>query len=220
VTVLYGVFGAGGCGRGLLPILRDEIAGLENTELVFVDDALVGDVINGQRVLSFSDFCQHTAQTKLVSIAIANPNIRLKIVELCSSSGVGFYSIRARNVVVMDDVAIGEGAMLSPFVTLTSNIKIGRHFHANIYSYVEHDCEIGDFVTFAPGAKCNGNVIIEDGAYIGSGAVIRQGKPDKKLRIGKNAIVGMGAIVLSDVAPGATVVGNPARVVHHPGGPR
>jgi acetyltransferase-like isoleucine patch superfamily enzyme len=111
----------------------------------------------------------------------------------------------------MDEVLLGEGAILSPFVTLTSNIRIGRHFHANLYSYVEHDCVIGDFVTFAPAVKCNGNVHIGDHAYIGAGAVIRQGKPGKPLVIGKGAVIGMGAVVTRDVSPGVTVVGNPAR---------
>jgi acetyltransferase-like isoleucine patch superfamily enzyme len=105
------------------------------------------------------------------------------------------------NVVVMDDVVIGEGALLSPFVTLTSNIRIGRFFHANLYSYVEHDCVIGDFVTFAPGVKCNGNIVIEDHAYIGAGAVIKQGKPSQPLVIGRGAVVGMGAVVTKNVPP-------------------
>ena len=70
---------------------------------------------------------------------------------------------------------IGEGSLLCPFTCLTSNIKIGKFFHANIYSYVAHDCIIGDYVTFAPGVKCNGNIHIEDHAYIGTGAVIKQG---------------------------------------------
>ena len=103
-----------------------------------------------------------------------------------------------------------QGAILCPFVTLTSNIQIGRHFHANLYSYVEHDCVIGDFVTFAPGVHCNGNVVIEDGAYIGAGAVIKQGLPGKPLVIGAGAVVGMGAVVTKSVPSGATVVGNPA----------
>ena len=34
-----------------------------------------------------------------------------------------------------------------------------------------------DTLTFAPGVKCNGNVLIEDHAYIGTGAVLKQGKP-------------------------------------------
>ena len=54
----------------------------------------------------------------------------------------------AENTVIMDNVQIGEEYVLSHFVCLTSNIQIGRCFHANIFSYVAHDCVIGDFVTF------------------------------------------------------------------------
>ena len=70
---------------------------------------------------------------------------------------------------------------------------------------------VGDFVTFAPRVCCNGNVVIEDGAYIGTGALLKQGSPDKPDVIGKGAVVGMGSVVTNDVPPGVTVVGNPAR---------
>ena len=79
---------------------------------------------------------------------------------------------------------------------------------------MEHDCLIGDFVTFAPSVKCNGNIVIEDHAYIGAGAVIKQGKPGQPLVIGRGAVVGMGAVVTKDVPAGATVVGNPARIMN------
>ena len=111
----------------------------------------------------------------------------------------------------MDEVTIDEGAILSPFVTITSNISIGRHFHANLHACVEHDCQIGDFVTFAPGVRCNGNVVIGDRAYLGAGCIIRQGQPGAPLEIGAGAVVGMGAVVTKSVPPGVTVVGNPAR---------
>lgn len=103
--------------------------------------------------------------------------------------------------------------MLAPFVTLTSNIKIGRSFHANLYSYVAHDCEIGDFVTFAPGVKCNGNVVIGSKVYIGAGAIIKNGKPGNPLVIGDNALIGMGAVVAKSVPSGTMVVANPSKAI-------
>ena len=70
---------------------------------------------------------------------------------------------------------IGAGAIICGFCTITTNVRIGRFFHANIYSYVEHDAVIGDYVTFAPRVNCNGNITIKDLAYVGAAAAIRQG---------------------------------------------
>jgi len=210
VTVLYGIYGASGCGRGIMPLAREQLAG-EGGTLVFIDDGATAAVVNGHDVLDFSSFCARGEGRKLVAVAIADPAVRRSVVERCVAAGLGFFEVRAANALRMDDVQVGEGALISPFVTFTSNIRIGRHFHANLYAYVEHDCVIGDFVTFAPGVRCNGNVHIGDGAYVGAGAVLKQGQPGRPLRIGAGAVVGMGAVVTKDVAPGATVVGNPAR---------
>ena len=215
-NILYGIIGAGGCGRSIMPLARQQLlASGENTNrLVFVDDALVGNIINDQRVFSHSQFLEESATSRFALIAIANGKARERLAKLCAKDGVSPWNVSASNVVIMDGVSIGEGAALSPFVTLTSNIVIGRHFHANLYSYVEHDCVIGDYVTFAPGVHCNGNVHIEDHVYIGSGAVIKQGRSDVPLVIGRGAVVGMGAVVTKSVSPGATVVGNPARPIN------
>ena len=105
---------------------------------------------------------------------------------------------------------MGQGAILCPFVTLTSNIKIGTFFHANIYSYVGHDCVIGDFVTFAPSVKCNGNVIIEDDVYVGTGAIIKEGKKGRPTIIGRGAKISAGSFVTKSVPSGQTVIGSPA----------
>jgi len=205
MTRLVGVYGASGCGRGIIPLLRSELAG-EEARLVFIDDAPQRDQINGHAVLAFDRFVCEEASSRHVAIAIANSKVRETLDRRCAAAGVEVVGTRASNIVVMDDVEMSAGALLSPFVTLTSNIRIGRCFHANLYSYVEHDCVIGDYVTFAPGVHCNGNVSIGDHAYIGAGAVIRQG-----LSIGAGATVGMGAVVTKSVPAGATVVGNPAR---------
>jgi sugar O-acyltransferase (sialic acid O-acetyltransferase NeuD family) len=210
----FAIFGASGCGRGVLPLVRQQLqADLEAgvADLVFVDDQPNATMVNGQRVVTYAEWMAEPAFSRHINVAIANSSVRQKLVGRCEADGVQFFEVRATNVVQLDDVQLGEGAVLCPFVTLTSNIRIGRYFHANIYSYVEHDCMIGDFVTFAPGVMCNGNVHIEDHAYIGAGAVIKQGLPGAPLVIGRGAVVGMGSVVTKSVPPGVTVVGNPAR---------
>ena len=210
---LYSIYGAKGWGRGVMPFAREQLQLLDTPldRLVYVDDNLGGKVINGHPVLTYSEFSKMDASEHRVVIAVANTSMRKKLAERCLNDGHKFWSVKALNTVIMDDVKIGEGAILNPFVTLTSNIKIGQHFHANIYSYVEHDCVIGDYVTFAPAVKCNGNIIIEDHAYIGAGAVIKQGESGKPTVIGQGAVVGMGAVVTKSILPGTTVVGNPAK---------
>jgi sugar O-acyltransferase (sialic acid O-acetyltransferase NeuD family) len=211
MTRLFGIFGIGGCGRGIMPLARGQLGSYPNVQLVFVDDAATGQQINGHEVLSLEEFASAPAEQRAVAVAVASSQGRQAVVERCKATGVGFFEVRAANAIEMDDVRIGEGALISPFVTFTSNIRIGDHFHANLYSYVEHDCVIGDYVTFGPGVHCNGNVHIGDHAYVGSGAIIRQGTPEKPLRIGAGSVIGMGAVVTKDVAEGTTVVGNPAR---------
>lgn len=210
---LYAVYGASGCGRGIMPLARSQLQKLNvpSSRLVFIDDNADDEIVNGHKVLSYDEFLATEATEHCVAIAIANSQVREKLTQKFSTDHIKPWSISADNIVIMDEVFIDEGALLSPFVTLTSNIRIGKFFHANLYSYVEHDCIIGDYVTFAPGVRCNGNIIIEDHAYIGTGAVIKQGKPGEPLIIGRGAVVGMGAVVTKNVPAGTTVVGNPAK---------
>lgn len=212
---IYGIYGAGGQGRETLPLARSMLEGARQggyqCELVFVDDSAASSVVNGHRVLSYEEFRVAEATAKYVNVAVANSATRRTLFERCARDGIEPFAVRASNVCTLDNVSVGPGSILAPFVTLTSNIRIGFGFHANTYCSVAHDCVIGDYVTFAPAVKCNGNVVIEDDAYLGAGCILRQGKPNEPLVIGRGAVVGMGAVVTKSVAPGTTVVGNPAR---------
>ena len=212
---LYAIYGASGCGRSLMPVAREHLARLNiQAEIYFIDDGLIeSTVINGHTALNYQQFKSLNSENKFVLIAIASSSIREKLAHQLNADHIQLWSVQANNTLIMDAVETAAGAALSPFVTIASNVTIGKCFHANLYSYVEHDCIIGDYVTFAPGVKCNGNIYIQDHAYIGAGAIIKQGTPDQPLIIGKGAIVGMGAVVTKSVPAGVTVVGNPARIL-------
>ncbi|MEN3929497.1 acetyltransferase [Microvirga sp. W0021] len=211
----YAVIGAGGYGREVMPLVRQQLASQLAAGKVRLFFVVEGEPsifkCNEYPVMALSDF-KNLPGDKYFTVAIADSKVRERISSLLYDFNCKPFSIFSKNSIVMDNNKFDDGLLLSPFTTITSNVTIGKFFHANIYSYVAHDCQIGNFVTFAPGVKCNGNVIIEDHAYIGTGAVIKQGAADNKLVIGRGAIVGMGSVVTKSVPAYTTVLGNPARV--------
>ena len=217
MTKAFAVYGIAGCGRSLMPVAAEQLKrqcgnDYDLSQLVFIDDALTQNArVNGYVAMSYESFKSLNSDSKFVLIAIANSKVRQQLADKLSADDVTLWSVKSSSTLIMDSANIDEGAALSPFVTLAANVTIGKCFHANLYSYVEHDCVIGDYVTFAPRVSCNGNIHIHDHVYIGAGAVIKQGTPDNPLIIGEGAIIGMGAVVTKDVPAGAVVVGNPAR---------
>lgn len=201
-----GLCGTGGFAREVAPLAVIQ-AGANNVHHIELDP--VARELNGLPVVGLTDAPADAA----LSIAIADASVRRRIDAEMTAAGRTFVSIVAPTCVFRGPSEIGEGAILCDHVVITANVVIGRHFQANLFSYVAHDCVIGDFVTLAPRVCINGNTVIEDDVYVGTGAVLKQGTPDKPLRIGRGAVIGMGAVVTKDVPAGAVVVGNPARVL-------
>lgn len=207
MTVLA-VFGTGGFGREIMPIAK----GQHGADVLFIEDDPRGESCNGYRVMSTTDFL-HMPADKLFAVSVADPLARRQVVERLTSRGARPHSISSALANFYPPHTIGEGAVICAYVSIHPNVRIGKHFHANIYSYVAHDCVIGDFVTFAPRVNCNGNVHIGDGAYIGTGAMFAQGaSSENPLVVGAGAVVGMGSVVTKSVPPRAVVYGNPAKV--------
>lgn len=201
-----GLCGTGGFAREVAPLAVIQ-AGEDN--VLHIDlEPVVGE-LNGLPVVGTADVPADAA----ISITIADASVRRRIDAEMTAAGRAFVSIVAPTCVFRGPSQIGEGAILCDHVVITSNVLIGRHFQANLFSYVNHDCVVGDFVTLAPRVCINGNTVIEDDVYIGTGAMLKQGTPDKPLRIGRGAVIGMGAVVTKDVPAGAVVIGNPARVL-------
>lgn len=109
---------------------------------------------------------------------------------------------------IASTVELGHGTYVNAGVVIASNTTLGCHVNVNRSASLGHDNEVGFGASFGPGALTTGGVRVSAGAFIGAGATIL---PERSIGVG--AVVGAGAVVTADVPPGATVVGNPARVV-------
>lgn len=209
MTRRVAIYGAGGFAREVAPLLND-------ADIVFVSDlcAEQGVVIQDRPVMSFEQLCLPEHHDREVVLAIGHSAARRQLAHKCVAAGLRFGSVMAPTARILRDTILGEGSVICDFCVLTADIRVGVHFEMNLHSYIGHDCIIGDYVTFAPNVACNGHVTIEAGAYIGTGACLRQGSAARPLRIGADSIIGMGAVVTSDVPAGETWVGVPARRLH------
>lgn len=106
---------------------------------------------------------------------------------------------------------IEPGVVILAHALVNTGAHVGRHAIVNSAAVVEHDVVVGHGSHVAPGAVIGGATRIGDHAFIGLGARVRD-----HIEIGAGAVVGMGAVVVESIEPGAIVVGIPARP-HEPG---
>lgn len=210
--VQIAIYGASGFGREVEWVINAANEG-EREIACYIDDAetLHGSFIHGIPVMALSEAFQRFPDALVVG-AIGSPQVRE--VTISKAFAAGFASspaLKHPSVEYYDYVAFGDGSVICAGVKLTTEVVIGQHVHLNLNSTVGHDVIIGDFTTIAPLVGISGCVQIGRGVTIGTGAVIRNGTQEKPLTIGDGAVIGMGSVVTKDVAPGVTVMGNPAR---------
>lgn len=208
-TTLAAIFGAGGFGREVMPFAHQKWSDWRKP--VFIETKPMQQSVNGYALISLEEFARDGSDEKFFNVAVADSRARERLVGELIASGGKPASIVFPKVVSYDSASIGEGAIICANSVISANVAIGRYFHCNFGCYVAHDCVVGDYVTFAPAVQCLGNVHIGDHAYIGAGAILKQGSLDEPRLIGEGAVVGMGAVVTKDVPPYTTVVGNPAK---------
>lgn len=204
------IIGAGGFGKEV-EWLVERINAVSPTWDIkgFIDNnlSLWGDSEGKNQILGGDDFLLKQTEEVWAVCAIGSTRIRKKIVQkLKSNKNIKFATIIDPSVILSENITIGEGSIICAGSILTVNISIGRHVIINLDCTIAHDDIIEDFVTINPSVNVSGNVVIEEGAEIGTGTQIIQGK-----RIGKESILGAGAVVIDDIPEKCTAVGIPAK---------
>lgn len=191
------ILGAGGHAKVIVAALR--AAGRDVVGCFVSDEAELGRDVLGIPVLHEDAIPEHIAKV----LAAGDGRLRQR---LAAKLPGPWATVVHPSAVVDPTVFLAPGVMVCAGVILQPDVRVEAHAIVNTAAHVDHDCVVGPFAHLAPGCHVAGDVFIEEGAFLGTGSTIVPARS-----IGAWATVGAGAVVVHDVAPGATVIGVPAR---------
>ncbi|MGP8246938.1 MAG: acetyltransferase [Bryobacteraceae bacterium] len=202
------IIGAGGFGREVLHWALDteasspgwRVGGLLDSNPTALDRfgipyAVIGDPAS-----------YAPAQFDVFVCALGDPVRKLTLSRALVARGARFVTLVHPTAVVGERNQIGDGCILCPHSVVTTDATLGQFVTLNLGATVGHDAILGDGCILNPHADVNGNVHVGEGVLMGTQAVALPG-----VQIGDYAKVGAGAVVVSSVAAGTTVVGVPAK---------
>lgn len=203
------VIGGGGHARVIIDSLRE--SGIADLWAVDADRTRWGGEVLGVPIAGGDELLTDMVRQGVTHFVIGVGGVgdnrpRRKLFERAMALGLRPLTVRHPAAVCSRWALVGDGTVLLAGSVVNAGARLGINVIVNTGAIVEHDCVLGDHVHVATGARLASAVRVDDEAHIGAGATVRQG-----ISIGAQAIVGAGAVVIREVAPGAVVVGVPAR---------
>jgi sugar O-acyltransferase (sialic acid O-acetyltransferase NeuD family) len=206
------VVGAGGFGPEIIWAAENMNGRFPRFDILgYCDDSAEkkGRNLYGYRVLGTPEEADRHWEVKPGFVcAIGNNLQRSKVVERVLKLGWQPVTIVDPSVVVAKTVRIGRGTYVGAGSVLSPQAQLGDHVIINHCCSIGHDSKLESFVQISPGGRVSGGCVLMNGAMLGSNAVLAP-----YVKVGANATVGAGSFALMEVPAGATVIGNPARVV-------
>lgn len=194
------IYGAGGHSKVVRSILS---ACGEYVKGIFDDNGQNIKRRDGQVILEYSPMCM---PDEALIIAIGHNHDRRRLAEkLLHAFGIAIHP----TAILDPTVCIGQGVVIVHRAIVQADCRIGNHVIINTAAIVDHECMLDDFVHVGPGATLCGGVRVGECTLVGAGSVILPG-----VSIGRECNIGAGSVVLRNVRDGATVAGNPARIIH------
>ena len=140
-------------------------------------------------------------------VAIGDSPTRVEIAERLVQCGMQLVSAIHPLASIARSAMLGRHLIIGARTTLCVHARIGDHCVLSAGSIVEHDNQMGRGVFLHPAVRLAGGVTVGDFATLGIGAAVIPG-----CRVGHEARVEPGAVVIRDVLPGTIVAGAPAQI--------
>jgi len=162
------------------------------------DGGKVGECVNGYPVLGTMEALKDYPNAGVVPVCQTPQRSEVPRYQLASLIDPSAFVSRTTQ--------IGAGCVIYPHCYIGLNARLGDFVFCLSGCIINHDDVIEPRTILASGVTLAGHVHVESDCYLGQGCTCRQ-----FLRVGQGSLIGMGAVVLDDVAPNSVMVGNPAR---------
>lgn len=208
--MVLGIYCAGGLGRCVIEMAKEINEEHEKWEYICFINDVEPSIDTDDEIMTFENFHTKYPNNKAeIIIASGEPQGRSKLFKKVKSAGYSLPNLIHPNSTAHKIKNIGEGNIIQDFVHISpNNVNIGNNNVFMTFSKIEHDNVIGNHCVFTSSTNSSGKVIVEDCCFIGTGAKLRE-----NIIIKQNAIIGMGAVVVKDVAESAVMVGFPAKEI-------
>lgn len=197
------IFGAGGCGRSLLALMRQLGRSEELLGFLESSDRFQARDVMGLPVLPLSDFDPEAHQLLL---ALGTGQERAACRKLLPPETVYATCVHPQ-AFFLELCEIPPGCIIYPQTYFSRNLQIGPHSLIMPGTVVGHDVTLGaDFTTSAQ-VSIGGGAQIGDRVYCGLNVAIRD-----HIKICADALIGMGAVVTRSLTEPGCYIGNPAHL--------
>lgn len=203
------IIGAGGWGREVLAQMQGDpaygttwtIAGFLDTRSQILDGLGCDVPIIGEPSTFLPGPDDHFV------CAVGDPRARQQYAQPLLDRDAKFIPILT-GAYLSPRVHIGQGALLCHRVQLSPDVRLGDFCNVHTNTVIGHDVRIGNYAQIGAMTFIGGGAHIGDFAIVHPHATILPG-----IRIGEGATVGAGSVVIKNVPAGATVFGNPAKLL-------
>lgn len=138
-------------------------------------------------------------------LGVADISFRKKIISTLKAKEAKFYTLIHPNAVIASSAMIGEGCVIAPFVTIGPYVQLGNFNHLTSYSFISHECKVGDNNVFSTAGICGRVEIGDDNMFYIRSTVI----PD--IKIGNRIVLTAGSVMMRNAKGPQTFIGNPAK---------
>ncbi|MEM1340062.1 MAG: acetyltransferase [Bacteroidota bacterium] len=204
------IIGAGTYGEVFLTYLREN----KYEVLGFFDDTpdIIGKHVKGLKVLgTFMDLLSSNLTNGKVDVfcSIGDNAVRTNYLQRLSDLGLPTPNLIHKSVVLNEDIILGKGITLMPGAIIMPYAKIEDFSIVSMGSKIAHHSVLKKGAFISSGVTVGANIVLGERTLIGVGSTIMTGVKT----IGKEAIVGAGAVVIRDVPEKHVVAGVPAKTI-------